>query len=356
MASSYSKYKIFHFPKKIQSLKREAPNALPPIHIRIKPLNACDHDCYYCAYRSSNLELGKDMNLKDLIPNKKMQEIIQDISLMGVKSVTFSGGGEPLRYPYMLESLETLVKKKINFAIISNGSNLQGKLADIISQHASWIRISLDGWDAKSYANYRNVSLQEFDKVIKNLERFKQKSPRCKLSVNLIVNKDNAPHIEELVLKLKKIGIDNIKIGPCVISNDHQKNYAYHQPIALQVKQSIVKLQKNHSSSNFELINGYNFTPIENMEKKYSWCPYVQVLPVIGADLMVYTCQDKAYTQKGVIGSIKDISFKEFWLNNKDKFYRITPSKDCHHNCVAHDKNKMLIDFLDISNEDVNFV
>ena len=103
----YSDLKIFHFPQKIDNLGHDMP-VTAPVHIRLKPTNKCNHRCRYCAYRSSDLQLGKDMRIADTIPQGKMFEICKDIVAMGVKAVTFSGGGEPLMYPYLLEGARIL--------------------------------------------------------------------------------------------------------------------------------------------------------------------------------------------------------------------------------------------------------
>jgi len=65
-------------------------------------------------------------------------EIIEDISEMGVKSVTFSGGGDPFCYPYLLETAKKLSKTTIKFAALTNGGRLTGDVADIFAKHATW--------------------------------------------------------------------------------------------------------------------------------------------------------------------------------------------------------------------------
>ena len=45
----------------------------------------------------------------------------------------------------------------------------------------------------------------------------------------------------------------------------------------------------------------------------YDWCLFLQVLCVIGVDHNVYYCQDKAYTDKGLLGSLKEQGLAEFW-------------------------------------------
>lgn len=56
------------------------------------------------------------------------------------------------------------------------------------------------------------------------------------------------------------------------------------------------------------------------------------------------------------IGSIKSCRFKEFWLLNKNKFFKINPSIHCNHHCVAHEKNRLVLDYLNTDKEHLVFV
>ena len=76
MGLLYTKMKAFHFKDKIDSLPDSIDKIMPPIQIRIKPTNVCAHNCWYCAYRAEDLQLGQDMVTKDYIPREKMMEII----------------------------------------------------------------------------------------------------------------------------------------------------------------------------------------------------------------------------------------------------------------------------------------
>jgi len=71
MGILYSKLKMFHFPEKLASLPYDVPEILPPLHIRLKPTNICNHNCWYCAYRRENIQLGKDMVIREQIPEEK---------------------------------------------------------------------------------------------------------------------------------------------------------------------------------------------------------------------------------------------------------------------------------------------
>jgi 2-iminoacetate synthase ThiH len=68
MGVLYSKMKIFHYKEKLDSLTREDPRILAPLHVRLKPTNVCNHDCWYCAYRRDTIQLGKDMVAREQVP------------------------------------------------------------------------------------------------------------------------------------------------------------------------------------------------------------------------------------------------------------------------------------------------
>lgn len=356
MGNLYTKLKVFHFQDKVDSLPATVEKILSPIHIRIKPTNVCNHRCWYCAYKAEGLQLGKDMVMKDTIPWPKMQEIIEDLSDMGVKVITFSGGGEPFCYPHLVPALKELVKKKVKFATLTNGALLDGEAAEIFAHHGTWVRISMDGWDDASYMKYRGVKDGEFTKIMRNIKSFKTFKGRCFLGVSIILDQDNYTHIDELTRQLKEAGVDSVKFSPCIVSNTSQGNNDYHDPFFDKALEMIKKTIKDLADDRFEINQSYHRQEI-SFSKAYDWCPYIQILPIIGADLNVYSCQDKAYNLDcGLIGSIKDVRFKDFWFKDKEKFFKINPSRDCNHHCVANGKNLLVLEYLNADPEHLGFV
>lgn len=343
MNKVYSHLKVFRYKDKVDSLPiNEGVTA--PIHIRLKPTNACNCYCTYCCYRSHfDTQIGSDISYADYIPKEKMIEIISDMNDMGVKAVTFSGGGEPLCYKYIDETISKLSYTNIKFAFLTNGIMLKDVPADLIAKNASWIRISIDGWDAKSYAKYRGVSENMYDSVIENIKRFNIIKQKCRCSISLIIDQENHAHIYEMIRRFKDLGIDSVKASGVIVDDDVSKNNEYHKPIYWEVKRQIDHAIKDLTGDKFEIFDSYHELS-GTYEKKYTWCPMCQVLTVIAADCNVYSCQDKAYNKSGIIGSIKNQSFKQMW-NNKEQFFRINPATDCKHHCVQNYKNANIIEY-----------
>jgi MoaA/NifB/PqqE/SkfB family radical SAM enzyme len=354
----YTKTKVFHYPEKLRSLPLDVPDILPPLHVRIKPTNVCNHNCRYCAYSADTLDrFGKDSGKNRLsIPRDKLMEIIEDLRDMGVKAVTFSGGGEPFVYPHLLEAAQALEAAGIRFASLTNGSRLTGPIAEVFAQHATWVRVSIDGWDGPSYARYRKVGPDEFDRVMNNMQAFKKMGGRCYLGVSLIIDHENAAHVYEMLCRLKAIGVDSAKLSPCLVSDDQDENNRYHQPVFESVRTAILKAVADLGDDTFEIFPAY-YRLDEKFEKSYTWCPYLQILPIIGADLNVYPCPDKAYNLKdGVLGSIRYRRFKEFWFADKRLFFRINPSQCCRHHCERNPVNELIMEYLHVDPEHRLFV
>ncbi len=359
MNKIYSELKFMHFPTKLDSLLKGDLTA--PIHVRIKPTNLCNQACYYCCYRNKKLYLSEEFDRHDLIPWDKMKEIITDLRSMGVKAVTLSGGGEPLFYPQIRECIEALSKGKIKIGILTNGSLLNGRIADLIAKRVSWLRVSMDSANPLSYAKNRGVKEKEFNQVIDNLRNFVHiNGNSCLLGVNFIVTKDNYKDIYRYLRLMKNIGVSNVKICECVVSVDPAVNRRYLNSFLMPAKKEIHKAVENLLNGNFMIIDKLpsKNNPSESFNKYYDKCLFSNFLTVIGADMNVYSCQDKAYTRKGLLFSIKKASFREMWFSarNKKRLERINPSSDCLHHCTQHAKNLLLNEYCMIDSGHLGFV
>ena len=359
MAKLYTDLKVIHFGSKLKDISKGTLSA--PIHIRLKPTNKCNHKCYYCCYRNENLYLSELINPNEEIPWKKMKEIIRDLKQMRVKAVTFSGGGEPLYYPYIIKTMKSLLDEGIKIALLTNGSLLKGEIAKVLGQRATWIRISMDAADSNTYAKIRGINSEEFDNVCENISNFaKIKNRKAQLGINFIITKENCNSVYKFLKLMKGLGVDHVKISESIVSTKREDNKKYHFSSLNLVKKQIIRGLSNLVDNNFKIIDKFdNFIEDSNYyKKKYTWCPFIQCLTVIGADMNVYTCYDKAYTKSGKLGSIKDKSFRELWFSNKtkEKMLHLNPSKDCMHHCTQHTKNLVLLDYLDVDKEHMEFV
>lgn len=352
-SNPYSSLKIFHqydILKKIEDGHRTAP-----IYIRIKPTNKCNHNCNYCHYRNPYLNLD-EYNYEDYIPKNKMLEIIKDISDIGVKAVTFSGGGEPLVYPYIQETMRKVLDKGIELSIITNGSLLNNENADILAK-ANWVRISLESAKEETYDRIRSIKKGSFSDLCKNIENFsKIKSENCEFGINFVVGKENFNEVYEAGKLMKELGVNHIKFT-AQISNDVEKE---HSIFKKDVINQIHNLIDNFQDEKFKIINLYesDFESDAVFGRKYSKCYIKNFVCVIAANSKVYYCHDKAYLSNGQIGDLSNNTFKNIWFSNEttEKFKQFDAKLECKHHCVYDDRNQLLNTFFDLDKNHVNFI
>lgn len=357
MPNPYSKYKIFYHNDILDSLKNNQVCA--PLYIRLKPTNLCNHHCSYCTYGSGNTAQKTsnrdEINHMSMIPWDKMQEIIVDMGVMGVKAVTLSGGGEPLTYPHILDVVRNLKSNDIELSLISNGQLLDGEVAEELYA-AKWVRISFDSPREKEYCSLRNLPAAAFDKVCQNIESFaKRKDPNCVLGINFVVNHINCGLVYEAGVFLKELGVDNVKFS-ANISNIP----GYHYAIKDNVIEQIHRAQNELESDVFQVFNNYendwmdkNFSP-----QDFSVCYTCRFVTVIAADQKVYLCHTRAYDSKAVIGDLRNKAFRELWFSGEtqDTLKGINPRIDCQNFCVYRERNKLIDEYLDVDENHINFI
>jgi len=310
ISERYSGMKIVWHPEKLQSYVEKKITS--PIHVRTKPTNACNHKCVFCSYDPDHgdLEIRDQMTSRvAVLSREKFMETLDNFHEMGVQSVTFSGGGEPLLHPNIVEGLNKVYNYGIKFAIITHGQFLDGQKAEIL-RHANWVRVSIDASDAKSLAEFRRIPENSFERISENIKNFaKIKDEKCELGINYVVHKDNADQVYKSVGHYKDLGVNHVKITPMWITNFND----YHKPTMNTVIEQIKRAKEDFDDGKFRVYDTYemDFSGVSVAYRNYTKCFVMQMNPVVGADGWVYFCHDKAYSSTGRLGSIKDQSFKE---------------------------------------------
>lgn len=351
--NGYSDLKIFEHPEKLAALRDGRITA--PVYVRVKPINKCNHACSWCVYKGDRkadqrteehmapvpVTMHTDMDEADVMPRIKMLEVLNDFKAMGVKAVTYSGGGEPLLHPNITEFMERTLLNGIALSIITNGQLLTGGRAEALG-NAHWVRVSIDYTDAKQMAHTRVVPERMFQGVLDNLANFAAiKNKGCDLGVNFIVHRENHGDLMEFTRTLKKCGVDNVRFSPMWTPD----LAGYHAPHAEKVEREIDAIAHELNDLNFAVHSSFDLASEAHGPKRgYTQCPFMQIVPVVGADQKVYACHNKAYDPTGVIGSIKEQSFQQLWFSDEARvvFEGLNPKTDCQHQCANHFKNRII--------------
>lgn len=128
-----------------------------PITIKIGTTDHCNHACPWCS--------------EDLTAGRQHPDLFKlfDIVAPYAESLVFSGNGEPTLHPQFLDAI-TYAKEELGLeiGIITNGSTFQPEDIPQFQKICTWIRISLDATDPRTYAKMHGVGEDEFPKILAN--------------------------------------------------------------------------------------------------------------------------------------------------------------------------------------------
>lgn len=104
-----------------------------PIHVQLNPTNKCVFSCSFCSCSSRDKSLELDFT--------ECTDAMSVAKAYGCKSVTITGGGEPLLYRYFSEMVDELRRMKVDVGLVTNGA-LMDKVDLSVLDKLTWIRIS----------------------------------------------------------------------------------------------------------------------------------------------------------------------------------------------------------------------
>lgn len=132
-SNSYSSAGIL--PGKLLKMKDFCINpngSIRPVHFQICPTNKCNLNCSFCS--CSDRDKSQELNLFQAIG------VIHQLSDLGAKAVTITGGGEPCCYPHLSQLLTSLTLFNIKIGMVTNGLLLH-KVQDKL-KYLTWCRVS----------------------------------------------------------------------------------------------------------------------------------------------------------------------------------------------------------------------
>lgn len=348
----YSPYKIIHHLDKIQQLKEDKQTN--PLQIQIIPSNKCNQKCSFCAYRLKDYLSNELFDDKLMLSYEKIIETIDCLKEMNINAVQYTGGGEPLVHPRIYDIFKYTLNNNIELALVSNGMALNENLCDLLGD-SSWVRISMDSCTPNMYSFLRQVSKNMFEKTINNIKTLVKYKRKNTIGVGFVVEKENYKEIYEAAKMFKEIGVDNFRISAAFTPF----GYEYFTDFMNEAKELSSKAAEL-SDCNFTVFNLFNDRVKDNFEgvQDYSKCYIKDLLTYIAGDYNVYTCCTLAYNKKGLIGSIKDQSFKDLWESSvKTNFFdKHNPSCICRNPCMYKNKNEFIKYLVKKHPKHINFI
>jgi MoaA/NifB/PqqE/SkfB family radical SAM enzyme len=337
IADEYSPFKIVHHSEVLDQFRVGLqPN---PVQIHLVPTNRCNQGCTFCAYRIPESASNQCFDAAEEMPREKLLEIITSCSMMGVKAIQITGGGEPLCHPDIKTAMGLAKAHGIELALVTNGQAMDGETIELVRDIA-WVRFSVDAGTRDTYSLTRRVHARRFDDLLKTIATLAANKDTV-LGVGFVVNRENFREIADACAMFRDLGADNFRISAAFTP----LGMRYFDGMFEEAR-ALAERAEALATASFRVFNLFNdrihdlFTGTQD----YDFCPMKDLVPYVGADLRVYTCCMLAYNTAGLIGSIKDQTLRELWASAEKRamFERHTPREHCRLPCMFEGKNRFI--------------
>jgi len=310
--SVYSPLKIFHQRDAIDSLRSGKHCA--PVHVQCIITNICDSWCRFCSYRQPGYSSNETFNPKDEIPYETLQEIVADCAQMGVKAIEVTGGGEPTCHPHFIDFCRLVLDAGIDLGLVTNGGRWSPEHTATLTA-AKWIRYSVDAGCRNTYAMIRSVRPERYDKVretIRNQCAAPNRDRHQLIGVGFVVTADNWSEVLTAAENAKADGADNFRIS-AVFQNEGARYFDGFGMEAAKLCHEAERL----ADDKFTVFNlfGDRVSDLREGQPDFRTCWFSRLCTYIGADLNVYRCCVVSFNRIGLLGSLADQSFREFWFS-----------------------------------------
>jgi MoaA/NifB/PqqE/SkfB family radical SAM enzyme len=129
--------KLFYHPDVVKKVKDT--HRAEVVSISVAPTSRCNLRCSFCS--NVNRKSHEDLDFD------KLCILLCKLKACGLKTVEFSGGGEPSLYKYINELIRYAAELELEIGYITNGILLQDKVVQENLDALKWVRVSMNALD-----------------------------------------------------------------------------------------------------------------------------------------------------------------------------------------------------------------
>jgi len=193
-----------------QAVKQERRKPRKWRLVQLESAIACNLRCVMCPWP----EYARKVDNKGIM-EPEVWAAIQP-HLEEIQSIDFTGGGEPLMQPRLVEWITEAHAAGCETGFLTNGTLLTPeKSAAAIEAGVDWVCVSVDGARKETYEAIRRGA--KFETVCDHIAALNavRKGNRPKLMINFVMMPDNVGELEDLVDLADRLGVDQINFKQC---------------------------------------------------------------------------------------------------------------------------------------------
>jgi MoaA/NifB/PqqE/SkfB family radical SAM enzyme len=260
-------------------------------------------------------------------PTARALALLDEFVDLGVQSVTFTGGGEPLVHPAAAQILAKAGRLPLAYGLVTNGVLLTDRVRDVVAESATFVRLSLDAGTSATHQITHGVATPQFDRILANLRALRARAPQLTIGASYCVQPANVREILTAAQVVKDAGGSYLELRPTYPTDWRGDGWSgtltkpEHQIAAAQAQAARALLDDD----GFQVIGLTDrfAAVLSEYRKDYAQCHIGPLTTIVGADGRLWHC----CVQRGMDGFsygsvLPDVPFKDVWDTEQHKRMR----------------------------------
>ena len=347
--------KLLYHTDRLAELRQHG-NTRAPINVEIDLSNRCSHGCAWCHFAHTHTrgplanKTAKPagmMDCGDLMDINLTGFIVTQLAQSGVKSVTWSGGGEPTLHPHFDTAVRIAHQHGLDQGLYTNGSHIDDERAQLLKQKTTFVYVSLDECTQETFRQSKGVD--RFQQVCDGVARLTIAKGAATIGLGFLLHRNNVHAIDHMVALGRKLGVDYVQFRPTIayeqdspdqlVEDTGWINEAIHN---LRIYKDTPFVQAD--ISRFEMYRDWTGHP-------YRICHWAALQTVITPNGMVWRCTNRRGHRSALLGDLTVDSFATIWTRSGGS---CAVERDCRVLCRGHIAN-LTLDAIMTTPEHANF-
>jgi cyclic pyranopterin phosphate synthase len=323
----FNPMKLLAHADRVRAMLEGAP--VFPVSVELDLSLRCNHGCSWCSFDG-----WRQANWINF-PEPRALTLIDELADCGVMSVTLTGGGEPLVHEAAAAVMARLHARGLAWGLVTNGFRLNGVRAELVAEHATFVRVSLDAGTSQTHARIHNTGMKDFPIILENIRAVVGFSalrdsalPPLTVGASFCVFDSNLREITQAAKLLKDAGANYLEVRP-VYSTEWRGGRQDDQGISdanvAVAKAEIECARALCEDASFQIIGMVDrFEAVQSFRHRdfYSACRITDLSTVISADGQIYACCVHRGLKPFQGGSVLEAPFRDVWLSQQRRDMR----------------------------------
>lgn len=331
--------KLFQHMDRLHAIKHGERPA--PVNVEMFLSNRCSHGCSWCHYAYTHTRgplAGKVASPPGAISSGDLMEwalakrVLKELVMAGVKSVTWSGGGEPTLHRQFDDIAEYAHSVGLEQGLYTHGGHIDEERAQIIKELFTWAYISLDEYTRETFLASKGVD--RFDAVLRGVRQLVDAKGKATIGLGFLLHRHNYNQTRHMVVLGRELGVDYVQFRPTV-------HYKQDAPNLLDEDTAwmdwAIGWLREFADDPFVIADTDRFRIYQHWQGHgYDTCNWSALQTAISPNGKVWRCTNKTEHADALLGDLSVESFADVWARSGGA---CAVDGGCRVMCIGHTKN-----------------